>query len=77
MDLETQGLNWWSAIYLRDIVIYFAIFIQMAIEYILWPNKIFKWRQDLVFDQRFANANEDVTENQIRMNIQSIVEQIV
>lgn len=63
LDLESQGLNWWSAIYLRDIVIYFVIFIQMLVEYVLWPNKLFKWRQDLVFDQRFTSANEDVSEN--------------
>lgn len=44
LDLESQGLNWWSAIYLRDIVIYFVIFIQMLVEYVLWPNKLFKWR---------------------------------
>lgn len=76
MDLESKGLNWWSAIYLRDIVIYFAIFIQMLIEYVLWPNKLFKWRQDLVFEQRFNSANEDFTEKRIIQNIQSIVEQI-
>lgn len=76
IDLERQGLNWWSAIYLRDIIIYFVIFVQMLVEYLLWPNKIYKWRQDLVFEQRFSSANEDVSENYIRKNIQSIVEQI-
>lgn len=76
IDLERQGLNWWSAIYLRDIIIYFVIFVQMLVEYLLWPNKIYKWRQDLVFEQRFTSANEDVSENYIRKNIQSIVEQI-
>lgn len=77
VDLEQQGLNWWSAIYLRDIVIYFVIFFQMVVDYYSWPGKVFKWRQDLVFEQRFNNASDDQSENKIRHNIQSIVEQIV
>ena len=62
---------------MRDIVIYFVIFFQMVVDYYSWPGKVFKWRQDLVFEQRFNNASDDQSENKIRHNIQSIVEQIV
>lgn len=76
IDLEQQGLNWWSAIYLRDIVIYFIIFIQMGIEYSVWNKKLLKWRSDLVFEQRLNDPNDDMSESKVRRNIQSIVEQI-
>lgn len=66
--LSVTGANWWSAIVLRDIVVYFIIFIQMLLEYKTWPTKLFKWRQDLVFEQRFL-AQEDNSETFIRKNI--------
>jgi|TARA_B110000305_G_C19306482_1_gene571818 hypothetical protein len=50
LELEEKGLNWWSAIYLRDIIIYFLIFIEMGIEYLVWGNKKLKWRQELVIE---------------------------
>lgn len=39
--LDMKNVNWWSAIVLRDIVIYFVIYIQMVIEYKAWPKKLF------------------------------------
>ena len=73
--LEKKGANWWSTIVLRDIVLYFIIFIQMGFEYKSWDNKILKWRESLVLDQRFANNDE--SETFIRKNIDSMIEQIV
>lgn len=77
IDLEKQGLNWWSAIILRDIVIYFLVFLQMIWEYFIWHKKLFKWREELVKRQRFSMAGDDQSENFINKNIQSIVESIV
>lgn len=73
--LDMKGSKWWSALVLRDIVIYFLIFGQMLIEYKTWNNKLYKWRQELVFEQRF-NAQNDQSETFIRKNIQSMIEDI-
>ena len=48
IDLEKKGLNWWSAIVLRDIMVYFLVFLQMIWEYYTWHKKLFKWREELV-----------------------------
>lgn len=74
MDLEKQGLNWWSAIVLRDIVIYFLIFLEMLKEYYLWNRTLFKWREELVFEQRFAQT--DNSETFIKRNIQSMIDEM-
>lgn len=58
-------------------MLYFIIFIQMGFEYKSWDNKLLKWRESLVLDQRFTNNDNDESENHIRKNIDSIIENIV
>lgn len=50
----------------------------MLIEWRTWPYKLFKWRQDLVFEQRFNTAADgDQSETFIRKSMQSMIEQLV
>lgn len=58
-------------------MLYFIIFIQMGFEYKSWDNKLLKWRESLVLDQRFTNNDNDESETHIRKNIDSIIENIV
>jgi len=48
----------------------------MFIEYKTWHLKLFKWREELVFQQRFRNE-DDHSEAFIKKNIQSMIESIV
>ena len=51
-----------------DIVLYYSIFLQMLLEWRGWPHKLLKWRQDLIFDQRFR-AMDDKSENFVRAGV--------
>lgn len=73
-ELKTNNSIWWAPVVLNDIVLYFVMFIQMAIEYFAWGQKVLKWRQDLMFDQQFRT--KDDSESKIINNINSIVEEI-
>jgi len=75
MTLKKEGATWWGPIVLNDIVLYFLMFGQMFQEYTVWGTKLLKWRQDLVFDQRFRNSSDE-SEKHIRTNIESIIQQI-
>jgi hypothetical protein len=74
VTLKKEKSQWWAPIVLNDIVLYFLMFGQMAQEYMTWGNKLLKWRQDLVFDQRYRS--QDDSERNIRTNIESIIQQI-
>lgn len=76
VDLTAKGSKWWAAIVLNDIVLYFVIFLQMLFEWRSWPNKLVKWREDLFFDQQFRN-HSDQSENFIRTNVNSMIENLV
>lgn len=67
-QLKTHGSSWWAPIVLNDIVLYFLLFAQMAQEKATWGNRQLKWRQDLVFDQKFKD-NADDSERNIQANI--------
>lgn len=74
-ELKTHGSSWWAPIVLNDIVLYFLLFAQMGQEYLTWGNRQLKWRQDLLFDQKFRD-NTDDSERNIHANIQTIVDKI-
>lgn len=67
-QLQAMGSTWWAPIVLLDIVLYFLLFVQMFQEYMTWGRKTFKWRQDLLFDQKFTE-NPDDSERNIHRNI--------
>lgn len=73
IDLESKGSTWWATIVLIDIVIYYVIFVQMLLEWQSWNNKMLKWRQDLMFEQRFR-SDDDKSENKIRESIDGMLE---
>lgn len=50
IDMAQKGANWWATILLTDIVLYYAIVLQMLLEWRNWNLKLFKWRQDLIFE---------------------------
>jgi len=70
-ELKTQGSSWWAPIVLNDIVLYFLLYFQMFQEYMTWGQKNLKWRQDLLFDQRFADTDD--SENKIQRGIETII----
>jgi len=74
-ELKTHGSSWWAPIVLNDIILYFLLFAQMGQEYLTWGNRQMKWREDLLFEQKFRD-NTDDSERNIHANIQTIIEKI-
>lgn len=74
INLSNSGSIWWSLTILNGICLYFLIFLQMGQEFYTFSVKTFKWRQELVFNQRFNKA--DGNETLIRTTLQSMVEQM-
>mmetsp|Transcript_11711 Transcript_11711/g.19768 ORF Transcript_11711/g.19768 Transcript_11711/m.19768 type:complete len:355 (-) Transcript_11711:871-1935(-) len=75
IKLRHESSIWWAPIVLNDIVLYSIIFAQMLIEFLSWNQKLYKWRQDLMFDQLYRK-NTDQSERQVRGTIEGIVEQV-
>lgn len=75
-ELSAKNSKWWATFVLMDIVLYYSIFLQMLIEWKGWPMKLLKWRQDLIFDQRFRSM-DDKSENFVKANVATMVENFI
>lgn len=73
LELSAKDSKWWATFVLMDIVLYYSIFLQMLIEWRSWPMKMLKWRQDLIFEQRFKTL-DDKSENYVRTGVNTMVE---
>jgi len=76
MELAAKNSKWWGTFVLMDIVLYYSIFLQMLVEWRGWPMKLLRWRQDLIFDQRFR-AMDDKSENFVRAGVETMVESFI
>lgn len=76
MELSAANSKWWATFVIMDIVLYYSIFLQMLVEWRGWPMKLLKWRQDLIFDQRFR-AMDDKSENFVREGVATMVDNFI
>ena len=50
VELAAMNSKWWGTFILIDIVLYYTVFLQMAISIYVWPMKMLKWRRQLMIE---------------------------
>lgn len=68
--LYNAGSVWWAPIVLEIIVCHVIMFIQMAIEYKTWDEKLIKWKKELMFQEQYHST--DYSENHLRDKINDL-----
>lgn len=68
--LYKEGSIWWAPIVLEIIVCHVIMFVQMAIEYKTWDEKLIKWKKELMFQEQYHST--DYSENHLRDKINDL-----
>jgi hypothetical protein len=68
--LYKEGSIWWAPIILEIIVCHVIMFVQMAIEYKTWDEKLIKWKKELMFQEQYHST--DYSENHLRDKINDL-----